>query len=196
MHILQPKKKMGTQSKRDMDEGEGSSNRSGSAYDDGSGQESQTDTNRSGSSDDDIDTLKDSLTKKESKAVFRLRALVILILFAAAASVSVTVFYLTHNAEVSTFETEYVSAAEKITESFQEAMEKIAAVSGLAVTCSANSLNQGLTWPFVTLKNFQELAGNAMALSRAAFVSLNPIVETLELASWEAYVQGDANSWM
>lgn len=178
------------------DQGEGSSNRSGSVYDDGSGQDSQTDTNRSGSTDDDIDILKEVLTKKETTAVFRLRAMVILILFAAASSVSITVYYLTHNAEISTFKTEYTSAAEKITESFQEAMGKITAVSGLAVTSSANSVNQGLNWPFVTLKNFQELVGNAKALSSAIFISINPIVETSELASWEAYVQGDANYWM
>lgn len=150
----------------------------------------------SGNSDDDIQNIKDALTKRETKAVFKLRVLVIMILVAAAISISCTVFYVTRNAEKEEFQIQYYAMAEKVLQSLQDVMVEISAVSGLAVAASADSAEQDAKWPFITMSNFQERAGNAKTLSGALYVSISPIVPADELPDWEKYVRGTSNKWM
>mmetsp|Transcript_18031 Transcript_18031/g.27936 ORF Transcript_18031/g.27936 Transcript_18031/m.27936 type:complete len:1210 (-) Transcript_18031:105-3734(-) len=140
--------------------------------------------------------IKDQLSRRETTAVFRLRVIVILILIAAATSVSITVYYVTRNAEKEEFETQYYGVADKIIQSFQEMMVEIAAVSGMAVAASGEVLGQKEQWPFVTIPNFQERAGNARTLSGAIYLSINPVVATDQLPDWEKYIRGQVNSWI
>jgi hypothetical protein len=147
--------------------------------------------------EDDDRHIKDQLSRRETAAVLRLRVVVILIMIAAATSVSITVYYVTRNAELEEFETQYYGVADKIIQSFQEMMVEIAAVSGMAVTASGEVLGQkGQEWPFVTIPNFQERAGNARTLSGAIYLSINPVVASSQLPDWEQYIRGQANSWM
>eukprot|EP00934_Nitzschia_sp_Nitz4_P004266 Nitzschia sp. Nitz4//scaffold216_size36101//31917//35797//NITZ4_007786-RA/size36101-snap-gene-0.13-mRNA-1//1//CDS//3329542209//4256//frame0 len=164
--------------------------------DEESNHESKSASNDASNSEDDVSHLKQSLTKRETEQVFRLRVLVIAILFAAAGSVSFTIYKLTHNSEVDEFKSQYYSVAEKIIESFQETMVQISAVSGLAVAATAHSQDANEVWPFITLSNFQERAGSAIALSGAVFLSISPLVQTEELALWEEYVRSDENAWI
>lgn len=169
-------------------------------------------SNRTGeSTEDDLQTIKDALAKHETKQVFRLRVVVVLILIAAATGISLTVYFLTKNAEEEEFEVQYYGLADKIIEHFQDMMQKMSAVSGLAVAATAHSesmeemwaqkwgaleLDIPVAWPFVTLPNFQERGGNVRSLSGAIYVSINPIVTTEQLPYWESFVQGEANKWM
>ena len=168
-----------------------------SSVDESSGKDSSRDHSFSGTSqEDEARHIKDQLAKQETKAVFRLRVLVILLLVAAAASISVTIYYLTRNAEKEEFETQYFAIADKIVQSFQDIMVEISAVSGLAVSASGQSIGQTEQWPFITMPNFQERAGNARTLSGAIYLSINPVVPASLLPAWEAYVRGPNNSWM
>jgi uncharacterized alpha-E superfamily protein len=85
---------------------------------------------------------------------------------------------------------------QKILESFDHIVEKMAAVSGLSVAATAHSTNQNAEWPFVTLSDFQERAGNARTLADALYVSFNPLVRKEQLAEWDEYVNGENNQWM
>ncbi len=167
-------------------------------------------SHRTGGSDDDLQTIKDALGRQETKRVIRLRFVVILILIAAAASVSWTVYFITKSAEKEDFELQYDGVADKIIESFQEIMVQMSAVSSLAGEATTHAQQQQRIlqfsnntdvvahsdWPFVTLSNFQERAGNVRTISGAIYVSVNPIVEANQLPFWEEYVRGNANSWM
>jgi len=66
------------------------------------------------------------------------------------------------------------------------------AVAGLAVTSSVEAQN----WPYVTLDAFEKRASNIRYVSGAIFLSINPIVKSKDLDTWETYVQNNANSWM
>jgi hypothetical protein len=94
------------------------------------------------------------------------------------------------------FETQYFGVADKIIQSFQDIMVEISAVSGLAVTATGQADGQKEQWPFVTMPNFQERAGNARALSGAIYLSINPLVPSGHLPDWEKYARGPQNAWM
>lgn len=162
-----------------------------------SGYGSTTDTRRT-SSDDDTQTIKNVLARHETQQVFRLRLLVILILIAAATSISVTIYYIVRGAEMDEFELQYYGAANKIVDAFQDVLVQMSAVSGIAVSLTADTLKANATesWPFVTMSNFQERAGSARKLSGAIYVSINPIIESNQLYAWERYVQSDVNKWV
>jgi hypothetical protein len=142
--------------------------------------------------DDDGDGIKDLLSTK----VFRLRALVIIALLLAATAVSIVIYLVTRNAEMDEFEIQYEGNAEKVIDSFNDIVKEMGAISGIGVAAEAHSQNANTQWPFVTLSNFQERAGNARTLSGTLYVSINPIVDTKEeLVKWEEYVLGENNQW-
>ena len=168
---------------------------------------STSETNQTGTTDEDLQSIKNALTQKESKQVFRLRVLVILILLAAAASISYTVYYLERTTQVDQFEAAYFGTAEKIIESLQLVTGSISAIGGLAITATveaqqqfgngtAPTTKQFSSWPFYTMDAFQERSNNARALAGILYLSLNPIVRSDQLELWEEYVQSDANAWM
>jgi hypothetical protein len=152
-------------------------------------------TSASGSSkenDEDADVIKDYLSTK----VVRLRVIVIIVLLLAAAAVSTVIYLITRNSEIDEFEIQYEGNAEKVIESFTDIVKEMGAISGLGVAASANGLNNNEEWPFVTLSDLQERAGNARALSGTLYVSINPIIDNKEqLAKWEQYVLGENNQW-
>lgn len=161
--------------------------------------------------EDDTHSIRNALAKQGTKEVFRLRVLVILLLVAAATSISVTVYYIIRNAQINEFEQNYEALASKVLDAMQEVMIQMAAVSGLAVAATAetqkhyyfaedgtiaNVSTPPQQWPYVTISSFQERAGNAQALAGAIYVSICPIVTSEQLSEWERYVHSDANYWM
>lgn len=177
-----------------------------------SGTGNSTNSNRTGdTTDDDLNTIKNSLAKEETKQVFRLRVAVVLILIAAATSVSLAVYFITKNSEKEEFEIQYTGVAKKILDNFEKIIVEMSAVSGLAVAATTSAEQMQLFystvgvsveteypigWPFITLSDFQQRAGNVKSVSGAIYVSVNPIVSADEVPLWESYVQSDANKWI
>jgi hypothetical protein len=64
------------------------------------------------STEEEMDTIKNQLTNRESAAVFRLRVMVILVLVAVAVSLSFTVYELTRDEEIASFEGHFEGSAE------------------------------------------------------------------------------------
>jgi len=205
------------QRKHSMSDGESScdasrSTTSGIERSRSSGTGNSTNSNRTGeTTDDDLNTIKNSLAKQETRQVFRLRIIVVLLLVAAATSISLAVFFITKNAEEEEFEAQFDGVANKILDHFEQIMIEMSAVSGLAVAGTTflqqlkalyATLPDDITpafpidWPFVTTPSFQERVGNVRSLSGSIYVSINPIVTQEELPLWESYVQSKANKWI
>lgn len=169
---------------------------------------STSETNQTGTTDEDFQSIKNALTQRESRQVFRLRVLVMMILLAAATSISVVIYNLERSSQIDEFESDYYAVAEKIIDALNKVTDSIAAISGIAVTATVNAQQKatlnasssdtaGISgWPFVSIDAFQERARNARSQAGSIFVSLNPIVHADQLSGWEKYVQSDANSWM
>ena len=145
---------------------------------------------------EDEHNIKEELTKKETTAVFRLRMTVLLVLVLAAAGVSITVLLLTRQAEIDEFEIQYDGSAQKILDTFDAILKEMAAISGVGVAATAHSVDHHIEWPYLTLSNFQERAGNARELSKALSASISPLVRADQLEAWEAYVRSEENYWM
>jgi effector-binding domain-containing protein len=147
--------------------------------------------------DESIEGIREELAKKETIAVCRLRVLVIVVLICAATAVCLVVFFTTKYAEEDEFDIQYEGVAEKVIQSFGDIIVEMAAISGLGVAASAHSLDHTSKWPYTTLSNFQQRAGNARALSGVLYVSINPLVTDDELRpAWEEYVNGPESQWM
>lgn len=155
-------------------------------------------TSSSGSraTEDSNEAIKEQISKKETQAVFRLRLLVILVLLGAAAAVSIVVYYVTNKAQLSEYRIQYEGVAEKVLQSFGNIIVDMGAISGLAVAASAHSVDNNSEWPFVTISDFQQRAGNARTLAQSLYVSMNPLVTKEKSPKWEEYVLSAENYWM
>ena len=79
---------------------------------------------------------------------------------------------------------------------FEEIIHRMGAISGLEMAATTHSMDLGSDWPFVSMSNFQQRAGNALELSGAIYVRIAHLVERNQFEEWEAYVQSHDNKWM
>lgn len=159
--------------------------------------ESTSSTIQSRGSEDYPDTLKETLSKKETESVFRLRVTVISVMLMAASAVTAIIFHITKSAATQDFIIQYDGVAQKVVGSFTTILKEMGATSGLGVAATAYAVDSKSAWPYVTLPDFQQRASNSRKLSQALFVSINPIVAEEEFDPWEKYVsQNSANYWM
>ena len=132
---------------------------------------------------------KDQLAQKETRDVFLLRVLVVIVLLLAAVAVSVVVYFITRNAEVDEFETQYTALADTVLRAFEDIItQKLGAISSVGVAAIAHGVDANQSWPFLALSSFQERSATARSLSGAIFVSLNPVVKDPQRADWEKFV--------
>jgi hypothetical protein len=89
-----------------------------------------------------------------------------------------------------------IFAFQKILDSFNRIFLDMGSISGLAVSQTAHSVDHNIPFPFMTMTNFQEKAGNARALSGALYVSISNIVAENQLAAYDDFVLGPDNAWM
>jgi len=151
----------------------------------------------SGHFGNDEKRVKDKIAEHESRMVFRLRVLVILVLLCAACAVSVVVFHITKRAQVDEFESQYQGTSEKIVEAFQGIVkQKLGAISSVGVAIIAHGVDHLRSWPFVTLSSFQQRSSTARSLSGALFVSINPYVNETQRVEWERYVVSNDSYWI
>lgn len=145
----------------------------------------------------DESKVREELTRKESQQVFRLRVVVILVLFCAAIIVSVIVYHVTKSAEEEEFKTQYYGSAQKVVEAFQGIVrQKLGAISAVGVAIIAHGVDHDRSWPFVTLSSFQQRSSTARSLSGALFVSISPYVNQTLRSEWETYVVSNDSYWI
>jgi hypothetical protein len=145
--------------------------------------------NGSRTTEETSDTEKDQLAQKETRDVFMLRVLVVLVLLLAAVAVSFVVYLITRNAEVDEFETQYTALADTVLRAFEDIVtQNLGAISSVGVAAIAHGIDHELEWPFLTLSSFQERSATARSLSGAIFISLNPLVSETHRTDWEKFV--------
>jgi len=140
---------------------------------------------------------KQIVNKKDVRAVWRLRVVVLLVLVATATAVCALIFSITTTGDGDDFEAQYRTNAIKVVKSFDEVLTKIKIISQLALAETAHGNDHTGNWPFVTLSSFQERARASIEQSKALYVSISPLVAANQWAAWEAFVQDpDQNYWM
>lgn len=112
-------------------------------------------------------TTREMLAKRESIAVFRLRLFFMAILVVTATVVSYLIHHVTRSGETDAAKAQYEAATDKINTSFKGIMNKMGSVSGLGVAITSEALDHEASWPFVSMRDFQQKAENALHVSGA-----------------------------
>ena len=82
----------------------------------------------------------------------------------------------------------FVGSASRVVHSFENILEeKIAAIAAFGVTITAAAVASNISWPFVTVDQFQQRSASSRSLSGSQYLQLVPIVTDNTRDAWEAY---------
>ena len=159
----------------------------------------------SGSSGDGADARKhreeerEIIAKQETKAVFRLKLLVLLLLTLFAVGTALAVFYYTTGSEQDQFEDQFKDDAHKVLEAVGSSLDKtFGAFDSLAVAAVSYARATNQSWPNVTLPDYGIRAAKVLELSDAFTINICPFVTPEQRAGWEEYasVEGEHIYWV
>jgi hypothetical protein len=129
-----------------------------------------------------------TLATKETKAVNVLRALVLVLLIIMATITSVGVYLYTSNEEKYDFEVEYQANAERIIESFHDAVvRRLGAINSMSTDITSYALDTEQAFPFVTIPHFEIRGSDLRVQADAAIIHWMPLVTDETRIDWEDY---------
>jgi hypothetical protein len=129
-----------------------------------------------------------TLARKETKAVNVLRVLVLVLLLVATTLTSVGVYIYLSNEETQMFESGYQANAQRIVESFHDAVERrMGAVNSMATAITSYTLDTKQTFPFVTIPNFEIRGSDLRVQADVIGIAWLPVVTDETRAAWEEY---------
>jgi hypothetical protein len=135
----------------------------------------------------------DALAAKDARisltrSINILRFVTFILLLSIAILASLIVYRYTENYEQEKFESNYLTNAQLVVESFHETVErKLGAVNTLADSITSHALSTGEKFPRVTMPNFSVHGGNARVHADSLIVEYAPIVTDDTREEWEEY---------
>jgi hypothetical protein len=130
----------------------------------------------------------ETLARKETKAVNVLRVLVLVLLLVTATLTSVGVYLHTSNAEKQNFEVDYQANAERIIESFHDAVvRRLGAINSMATAITSHVLDTNQTFPLVTIPDFEIRGSDLRVQADAVIIHWMPLVTDETRVAWEDY---------
>jgi len=137
-----------------------------------------------------VDT--DALALRETRNINILRVVVLLLLLSVAALASFGVYSYTANYEKEKFEDSFTSRAQRIINSFQDAVERrLGAISSMSDAITSHALSSEEEFPRVTLPNFAVLGSDLRVQAGALSVHWMPLVTDEKRLEWEEYALGN-----
>jgi hypothetical protein len=137
---------------------------------------------------EECETDCEALARSETKAVKVLRVLVLVLLLITATLTSAGVYFYTSNDEKQNFEAGYQANAERIIESFHDAVERrLGAISSMATSITSYALDTKKTFPLVTIPNFEIRGSDLRAQADATVIHWMPLVTDETRVAWEEY---------
>jgi hypothetical protein len=138
--------------------------------------------------------IENEATKRDTKRVWHMKVLVLLILIISAISIAAFVYTYIAADEIQKFESKFYNDADKVFDaigsSFERALTTLNAFSILLVTYSQSNGHEGTnatTWPFVTLPNFAGQASKLLPITNGLYIAVLPIVAPSQKQQWEEY---------
>jgi hypothetical protein len=131
---------------------------------------------------------RNTLGKRETRAIFFLRLLVMVVFVLLAVSSSMSVFFYVQNSEEDQFQSEFGVHADKVIESFNLAIErKLSAIDSLSVAITSHAISSGSTFPNVTVPHFEYKGSNTRIIGDTVMAFYMPLVTDETREGWEAY---------
>ena len=132
----------------------------------------------------------------ETRAVFRLKILVLAVLAASMVGVSLVVYYYMSRAEISNFENSFDSDSDKVFENVGNAMDlTLEAVDSFVVATASYAEATNSSWPFVTLPNFAVRVAKIRSLTKAVCIGMYQYVTEAQRREWQNYSM-EHSSWV
>jgi hypothetical protein len=140
------------------------------------------------------ETDHESLARRETKAVNALRALVLVLLLVTTTLTSVGVYLYTSNEEKQDFEVGYQVNAERIIESFHDAVvRRLGAINSMATAITSHALDTKQAFPLVTIPHFEIRGSDLRVQADAAIIHWMPLVTDENRVAWEDYALANRN---
>ncbi|CAB9526252.1 Receptor-type guanylate cyclase gcy [Seminavis robusta] len=125
---------------------------------------------------------------RETKMVFSLKILVMLLLLASTAMASAGVYRYSTNDQTMEFERDFESYSAKMTENFRLAVDrKLGAIASMANAMTTYAQDTNATFPFVTLSNFPVRACDLRVLAEALMIIWTPLINDTNRLEWEEW---------
>lgn len=142
------------------------------------------------------DLEKEIIAKNESKVIFRLKLVVLLLLVLFAVSTALAVYFYINHQEEEQFRENFKDDAFKVFEAIGSVLEKtMGAYDSLAVAIVSNARASSLPWPNnLTLPDFGIRAAKILELSGAIDFNVCPIVTPETRAVWEEFASAGSGN--
>jgi hypothetical protein len=145
-------------------------------------------------SQESYETEYETLARKETRAVNVLRVLVLVLLLVTATLTSVGVYLYTSNEEKEAFEVSYQVNAERIIESFHDAVvRRLGAINSMATAITSHALDSKQTFPLVTIPHFEMRGSDVRVQADAPTIHWMPLVTDDTRVAWEDYTLANRN---
>jgi hypothetical protein len=141
------------------------------------------------------DSIKNHISRDQTKAVSRQKSLVLTIMVLSTIAVCFVVHFITKNSEQDDIQSQLDAAAGKLVYTFREVLYKVGTISSLDLAATVHGIDHHLKWPFVTLSSFPERSATAKMLSGALKVSIDPLVTDDDRAQFEVYAAANEEMW-
>lgn len=130
------------------------------------------------------------MTPEETKAVHRLRLVMIATLMAVTITISVLVWYFLSLSEQEEFSVAFETQGSKLVAGFKDdSFQKMQALDSLGSSLTNYAAVGNMTWPFVKVQNSHEFFTKFLSLANAASIKFAPIVGARQRTEWEEYVE-------
>eukprot|EP00339_Tiarina_fusa_P025852 CAMPEP_0117000886 /NCGR_PEP_ID=MMETSP0472-20121206/3077_1 /TAXON_ID=693140 ORGANISM="Tiarina fusus, Strain LIS" /NCGR_SAMPLE_ID=MMETSP0472 /ASSEMBLY_ACC=CAM_ASM_000603 /LENGTH=1264 /DNA_ID=CAMNT_0004700725 /DNA_START=238 /DNA_END=4032 /DNA_ORIENTATION=+ len=158
---------------------------------------SQTTTLPSNNRGDDGSQGDSSFGVRETKQLRRFRLYLTGALFLVAGAIASGTYVLVHRQERAEFHDSYDDSSVKLVDSVHAIVErKIGSLESLSFSVTSYAKFRNLTWPFVTIPDFEYKAASVRALSQAVSIELCPLVKLEDRAAWEDYAKETRDKWI
>ncbi|CAB9531333.1 Receptor-type guanylate cyclase gcy [Seminavis robusta] len=138
------------------------------------------------------------IAKSEDTGVRALRILTALVLVGVAVTVCVVVYKQTQANEQENFEQGFHEHGGKLMSGFVVAMKsRVGIVEGFAMdlTSTVNDPNTNVSWPYYMPHDYSRRAHHVCKLAQIGMLAVLPKVETLQLPTWNAYINQRKENW-
>jgi hypothetical protein len=125
---------------------------------------------------------------QESKAVFRQKLVVLLVLAASSIGVALSVYYYLTYSENKQFEQQFRDDSEKVLNAVGSNVDKsMASFDSVAVTLVSTAKMTNQTWPFVKIDDYAVRISKVLPLSGAIWIGAYHVITPKQREEWEAY---------
>lgn len=131
-----------------------------------------------------------AITKNESKAVFCLRMLLVVLLLVSAILVSFAVYYYTFTDEEDSFETQFESDALKLFEGIGHNFDlSMGQADSFMIRVLSQAKSTQTEWPFVTIPEWPVQAAKLIAQTDSIYFAFYPLITGEKREDWENFTK-------